>query len=47
MIYLAESADKLGDIVNDFVIWKEFSIYMLVNWAYVFLKPAPTMQVTS
>lgn len=33
MIYLAESATKLGDIVNDFVIWKEFSIYMLVNWA--------------
>lgn len=33
MIHLAESAAQLGGIVNDFVIWKEFSIYMLVNWA--------------
>ena len=33
MIYLAEITDKLGDVVNDFVIWKKFSKYMLVNWA--------------
>lgn len=33
MIYLVESAAQLGGIVNDFVTWKEFSIYMLVNWA--------------